>query len=478
LVNVDAGVSILSDTIATRHLAVTEEMTAALAEFLHVRAGMIEANAVEADNIQAGAVSAAKLEAVLALVTAIIAGDPLGTHAQMDANGFRVFAADDTDGVPNEVVRMGVAATDDYFAITRSNGTLAATISQDGVGSFTQVNATDAFYYKGTELSTMLGRRDTLVSSAYRTTSSTVNAAAGGGWVPYLRFEATLEANHTYRISTSSIRVDTDLNTTGALGLGNAPSGQLATTSNWGIFVMGHTSPSNGKGTVTLNELWAFPGTPGEKRTISFLLSFGVTLGSGQCGIRAAGDNPARIIIEDLGIPLAGGNGVWLDGTVPPAPAKNTYVTQWGANNSASYTGSNAYYNYNTGQMYQGLSPAGYGNLKSIATFNDMTGALSGADINYIRVYFNFNHWYYNSGGTARIGLHGHSGTPGSFSSNGVVVESGGWPKPGARWVDIPSAHWWGFKSGAYRGVTLEGDGGYGTYGYADRPTIEISYTK
>ncbi|HEX9229478.1 MAG TPA: hypothetical protein VF885_23005, partial [Arthrobacter sp.] len=162
----------------------------------------------------------------------------------------------------------------------------------------------------------------------------------------------------------------------------------------------------------------------------------------------------------------------------PPVPARNTYVTQWGANNSASYTGSNAFYNYNTGQMYQGLSPAGYGNLKSIATFNDMTGALAGADINYVRVYFNFNHWYYNSGGTARIGLHGHSATPGSFSSNGVVVDSGGWPKPGARWVDSPSAHWWGFKSGAYRGVTLEGDGGYGTYGYADRPTIEISYTK
>jgi hypothetical protein len=187
--------------------------------------------------------------------------------------------------------------------------------------------------------------------------------------------------------------------------------------------------------------------------------------------------------VDDVGIQFSP-TGTPNTGGGTTAPPRQNYVQQWGANNSRSYTGSNADYPFNTGQMYQGLSPAGYGNLKSIATFGNgslgqsITDALNGASINYLRVYFNFNHWYYNNGGTARIGLHGHSGIPGSFSSNGVVVSSGGWPKPGARWVDIPSAHWDGFKSGAYRGVSLEGDGGYGTYGYADRPTIEISYTK
>jgi hypothetical protein len=143
-----------------------------------------------------------------------------------------------------------------------------------------------------------------------------------------------------------------------------------------------------------------------------------------------------------------------------------------------SYDGANNWYNYNTSQMYQGLSPAGYGNMKSIATFPDMTSALSGSTINYVRVYFNFNHWYYNSGGTARIGLHAHTAVPATFSQSGTVVTSSGWPKPGARWVDIPSIHWDNIKSGVYRGVSLEGDNTYQTYGLADPPVIEISYTK
>ncbi len=129
--------------------------------------------------------------------------------------------------------------------------------------------------------------------------------------------------------------------------------------------------------------------------------------------------------------------------------------------------------------MYQGLSPAGYGNLKSIAVFPDMTGELAGATIHYVRVYFNFNHWYYNSGGTARIGVHGHTGLPGSFGSVGPMTAfSGGWPKPGARWVELSAGHFDGFRTGQWRGVYLEGDGTYGTYGYADRPTLEIRYTK
>jgi hypothetical protein len=108
-----------------------------------------------------------------------------------------------------------------------------------------------------------------------------------------------------------------------------------------------------------------------------------------------------------------------------------------------------------------------------------MTGALAGATITGVRVYFNFNHWYYNSGGTAIIGVHGHTGIPGYDWGRGPwSVISGGWPKPGARWVDLSSSHWNGFKTGEWKGVYLDGDNTYGTYGYADRPIIGISYSK
>jgi hypothetical protein len=164
----------------------------------------------------------------------------------------------------------------------------------------------------------------------------------------------------------------------------------------------------------------------------------------------------------------------------PPAPPVNTYVRQYGTQNSMNYQGNNNQYNFDTGRMYQGLSPAGYGNLKSMCYFDRaaIQNDLSGASINYVRVYFNFAHWYYNSGGTARIGIHNHTGIPGTFSSMGALsVISGGWPKPGARWVDLSSSHWEGWKNG-YGGVYLEGDNSYGTYGYADRPVLEISYNK
>lgn len=54
LINIDAGVSILPDTIITEHLVVTEEMTAKLANFLHVRADMLEANEIWSDTVWFG----------------------------------------------------------------------------------------------------------------------------------------------------------------------------------------------------------------------------------------------------------------------------------------------------------------------------------------------------------------------------------------------------------------------------------------
>lgn len=438
--------------------------TVGLLDGIYIKGRTIDANLLVAD---------------LVLSTRIIAGNPSGTHAEMKATGFHVFAFDANDGIPNEVIRLGVEDTNDYFAIIRDDGFAAATISQDGVGSFSSVYANESLFYKGTELETIINRRSPIVNSAYRTTNAVVNAYAGGPYFPYLRLEATLEANKVYRISTSSIRVDTDPNTTATVAIGYAPAGQLATSSNVSLLTLGHSGLGTSRATVTLNELWSFSGFLGEERMISFIILQGVTQGVGGAGIRADFSNPVRLIVEDMGYPQAGSNGAWLDGTTPPPPARQTYVKQWGCINSMNYAGNNSQYNYNTGQMYQGLSPAGYGNTKSIAIFNNMIPDLSGATINYARVFLKFNHWYYNAGGTARIGLHAHTGIPGSFTGNlGIAVASGGWPKPGARWVDFPPSVIDGFRTGQYRGIYLEGDGTYGTYGLADRPTIEIGYTK
>jgi hypothetical protein len=337
------------------------------------------------------------------------------------------------------------------------------------------VNANNSLYYKGNELGTILNKMPQgIIGAAYRYSDSVYNAASYGPSLPYLRLEVTMQPGRLYKVWTSPIKGSMDPGVQMRIGLGYKVNG---IASVYDVSTLTYQNVMGGENSVVLQELFAV--NTSNTYTVSFLIYFVVMNTAGQAGIRSNIENPVRLVVEDMGIPSGGiGNGVYLDGSAAPANPKNTYVKQYGCNNSMNYQGNNSQYNYDTGHMYQGLSPAGYGNLKSIGLFPDMTADLSGATINYIRVYFNFAHWYYNSGGTARLGLHGHTGIPGSFSQNTWIGDSGGWPKPGARWVDIPPGHWDGFKSGYHRGISLEGDNTYGTYGYADRPTFEISYTK
>ena len=434
-------------------------------------AGMTMKRRTGAVLIENGAVTAEKMEAELVLATKIVAGDPAATHAEMSPLGFKVFASPAGGGTPAEVVRLGVAATDDYFAITKGDGTLVASISQDGVVVGDQLNATSALWYKGDEMTAILDRMPRgIVAAGYRSTSSTVNASYGN-IIPYLRVEAVLYPGRIYKVWTSGIKLGLDAGTRVTVGIKFANNGNLATTGSNGLT---ETASGTDLEAPIVQELFAVS----TEQTVSFLLFLQV-LNSGQAGFRGSGAVPTRLVVEDAG-PFTSqiGNGVHMNGTVAPPPAVNTYKKQYGSTGSMNYRGTNAQYNYDTGHMYQGLSPAGVGNTKSISIHPSMTADLSGATINYVRVYFNFGHWYYNAGGTARIGLHGHASIPGSFSGSGIAATSGGWPRPGARWVDLPSSVFAGFKSGAYKGVYLEGDGTYGTYGIADRPTIEIGYTK
>lgn len=492
LKNINAGVSILPNTILTEHLVVTEEMTAAIANFLHVRTGMLEANAVTTDKLDTGSVTAEKLEAALALVSKIIAGDPNGTHAQMDWSGFRVFAADLLDGIPNEVVRMGVAETDDYFAITRANGTLAATISQDGVISGTEVYANNAFYYKGSEMQAILDSmpRGTLYKAEL---SPGRISNIGTGWYGLTEAAWVINGDRQIRLSAGIRTFPSGYATEMYARLfyttdGSTPT--IASASNWLEFPLGRVSSDTWDAKMFTHTVrpktWLSEAESADGNTIRILLA----VHAGDTGLlNVEGGLWTYLYAEDAGPGIAhtfnhnnGGGTLYTPPPDPPpapAPVVQTYVTQWGCYDSMNYTGGNGQYLYNLGQMYQGLSPAGYGNLKSIGLFGDMTGALSGATINYVRVYFNFNHWYYNAGGTARIGVHGHTGIPGTFTGVGPLTAiSGGWPKPGARWVELSRDHWDGFRTGQWRGVYLEGDGTLGTYGYADRPIIEISYNK
>lgn len=193
------------------------------------------------------------------------------------------------------------------------------------------------------------------------------------------------------------------------------------------------------------------------------------------------------VSVDDAGLYIEQGGsittagGTMATGTVVTAPAapKVTRTVEYAHTSVRSFTGSNAHYNYNTAKGYQGLQPGtGNGNLKSLWTFPSLTTILSGATVNKIEAYFYFEHWYYGSGGSARIVVHGNSGQPATYSDLGLAITSTNWPRGAGRWVTIPSSLYAGFKTGTYKGFGLEGDGSFNTYGIANAAKIRVKYTK
>ena len=414
-----------------------------------------------------GTVLARALESELVLASKIIAGIKDGTRAEMSPAGFKVFAVPAGGGPATEVVRMGVAATDDFLAVVRADATLAATISSDGVISAKSLYTDEDIYYHGNELQTLLDKASRGLQ-AYGVIAQDI----GFGTSEYGMFDVKFEADATraYRV-----HVKTTAYTSTANGIKWRIRSDVNTArpSITSYLQKDHEQP--GSTTQWLSEAWSFVSYPGYKTsgtwTERYLLT-GQKMVDGTATFKSG-----EVTIEDIGPRIWASAGINNGGgTVAASPIE--YKKTYQANNSSSYQGSGAVYGFDTGHMYQGLSPAGYGSLSSLATFPDMTGDLSGATISRVRAYFYYDHWYYNSGGTALIGVHGFTTLPSTFSHSGVALSSGEWPKPGGRWVDIPSNYWAGFKSGAYRGLSLTGDGTYGTYGYAQRPILEFTYSK
>jgi hypothetical protein len=126
LKNINAGVSILPNTIITEHLVVTEEMTAAIANFLYIKSDKIDVNSLAADTVFTGLLDAKLVRSDMFVGKEFVGGTFTGnlwrTHAEefvgvkMDPAGIVGYAA--TGGV--ETFRLSTA--DGSF--TASKGTL------------------------------------------------------------------------------------------------------------------------------------------------------------------------------------------------------------------------------------------------------------------------------------------------------------------------------------------------------------------
>ena len=428
---------------------------------------LIVDGAVTAEKVFANAITASKLESELVLASKIIAGSPTGTHAEMAPGGFRVYAEDPLDGIPNEVVRLGVAASNDYLAVTDSNGTLVTTISHEGVISAKSVNIGSEIWYKGSELTGLLDQ-----SARGLQAYGIIQQDIGFTTSEYGMFDVSFEADATraYRVSVRS----TAYTSNGEGVKWRIRSATGTTRPGIGSYLQ-REFEGIGSASQWLSDSWDFVSYPSFQSSGTWTERYLLT--AQKVGTGTGTFKQGEVTIEDIGPRIWASAGI-NNGGGSAAAAPIQYVKHYQSNNSRSYNGSNTDYPFATDKMFQGLSPAGYGNMKSIALFPNMTTDLSGATISRMELFMYFDHWYNNAGGTAFIGVHGHTGIPGTFSHADVIITSAGWPKPGGRWIDIPSNHWANFQSGVYRGVSLLGDGTYNSYGYAQRPEIKITYSK
>lgn len=461
---------------------VAQKIAAQTGQFMYLTAQQIDVNQLWAD-------LAFSNQARTHLLSVLTNSDGTGYTSTITGQGLRVtYTSTDAGSVVDvqDVIKLGTFDQDHLSLYKDGKPSFVATV--DGDVTARSISA-EEIRYRGTTLQEIL---DALprghVSAALRITDSANNALSGYGEIPYLRLDVELEEGRLYKVWTSPIKMGISAGATAYLRL-RGQSGAAATISSP---LMNAVDLHQEGESMPLQELWATnPGAPvpGTRRQCSFLISFVVATGGGQAGIRASGANGVRLEVEDIGPLQSTGNGTQLNGppvatpTAPaptPPPSKSTYTKEYGNSDRHTYDGNNAIYSWPYPRGGQGLSPAGYGNLKSIWTFPSLTAELSGAVIHEVWAYFYFDQWFYNAGGTARIVLHGNASRPSTYTgiTTGVVVASGSWPAGSGRWVKIPEAHYGGFANGTHKGFGLEGDGTYQTYGLASNCRLRIKYTK
>jgi len=464
--------------------------------------GSIRPNSLIASDVVAtGTISAALLETFLVLATTIIAGNPNGNHVQINQNGMRVFIADPVDGIPNEVIRLGTE-TGDILGVTDRFGRLVMSVDDTGRISGQEVYA-NRVYAGGVDV---------------------MDAIANSGGRPVARFRgnlgynqpkiyvepygvaevgAELQAGRTYRIDYRFgywpseggdefiVHMIYSMGNEGDTQTQAPPIVAKTAIDNASIAKWYSTQAVTGR----LTEPSGF-GTFIATRTTRYRIGVALqrnTPGS-LFGTATLSNQAVEIIVTDMGqtIPMAGGftnmGGTLLNpGEQPPPPPPPANVSQQYHLDLApvgrgSWTGSGQLMNWVGNDVYQGYHPSN-GDTRGQFIFN--LPPISGW-VDRVDLWLYFRHWYFNSGGTVRIGLTDQRGvfTGHSFKP---LYDVPGYPKPGGREIFLPS-DWYPFFRGAnnnsFNGratvITLGPGGGTNQvfYGIATDARLRIHYTQ
>jgi hypothetical protein len=447
----------------------------------------------------------------LAPGTRWIAGNELGSHVEITDTGFYAYSEDPTDGTPDLSVRVGTT-DNDLFAITDQYGNTMASISDNGVASFQKVYALEDPEISGSRLignfinyqspteqqDANPGLMDLLPRgvSGYGVYGNytTLNGTMG---LFEISFQA--EPGRTYRITysgnTFNIGAGAGINsgvmirlvnpTWSADGIYEAPTPTFANGNVIGYsYAIGYSAARN----ITIpGRIWTLRCNPmgisagGELNAGIVKLLFVIVA---QVNMVLNGAEVMELVIEDIGPDIPStrllNNSTSTTGQTSQ-PTSKTYTTTWNSTNYATYRADGSK-RTDTTDVIQGYSSFN-GDGEGLWIFpSTIAGVLSGATVKKVEVYAYANHWYYNSGGTALIKVHGYTSEPATSPSMTTATSSANWPKPGGRWVTLPSSFWAGFKSGAYRGFGV-GPAGSSNLLYYGRfngsgAKLRITYTK
>jgi hypothetical protein len=511
-----SGANIVDGTLVASDKIVANSITSAELASASVIAGKIAANAVTASTILAGALVASKISTgELAANVRIIAGPTAGTHAEMSDTGFRAFVEDPVDNVPNEAVRMGTD-TGDLFALFDSTGGVRASIADTGFASFSGLNVDADMTMQGIPL---LGKLGNSLPDIVDFLNDPVNYARdyevdpigiieqyGKGVVAWDQFNSNtdfptrsittsqetalfelafdLEPGRQYMYQMSPLVLDhTSGGTFGAVvrGTTDGTGPTLSSPVRSRDFIDGGSA---GQSSVSIHGNLINGGVITQTQV---RLLFGITAGSSFTGTLTLAqiNQDFYASIVDVG-PVKTRTGTIrtykTGGTTGGGTAAvKTYTKTYTSTSSATYQGGGTK-RTDTPDVVQGYNSFN-GDGKGLWIFPSMTADLTGATVNKVEVYAYANHWYYNSGGTGLVKVHGYTSAPASSPSMTTAKTVSGWPKPGGLWVTLPSSLYAGFKSGTYRGFGFGPSGGtnllyYGRFNGGTGAKIRVTYTK
>lgn len=435
-----------------------------------------------AGQLAAGVVGAEQLAAEIVLASRIILGDPNAERLEIDENGIAQYAA-----TGSETLRIGAGPTTTSFLTivdpTEPDRALAS-INSDGIITAQGFSVNGDLNVGGEPVQTLIDQRSRgMVGWAQVPPMSgpdlTIHSTTEQGIaeLAWTLFPGRMYAWHTNGVVARG--APCDLRARWEAGGGTPTiSSPLATVAATPEGMSGSLHGCINGDDFTTDE---------ENGIIYRQLISIVTLSGAVAWAETWGTSKFQFWAEDIGPSRAPtGHASSGGGATAPPPVRRT--TTWHCTWSGSWRGDGSLRHGNGGDMVQGYYDSFNGDNHAAFGFDDanIRATIAGATIHDVGIYLYAKHWYYNSGGWARIRSHngGPTGTYPAVSGTRWAVHMG---KPQGLWISLGAGVGYELMNGSTRGFALDARdvarnlvdyGKFDGQGQAGHPILAIDYTK